>query len=481
MNPLLELDLGKIHPRQGDALESIATEILYGGAAGGGKSHLMRIAAVLWCLQIPGLQVYLFRRTFPDLWKNHMEGPSGFPAILSPLVSIKKASINLSDGAVAFPNRSKIFLCHCQYEKDVFKYQGAEIHVLMMDELTHFTSKQYRFLRGRVRLGGLQIPKEFSGIFPRILCGSNPGGEGHNWVKAAWVDLAPPMAITQMPPSEGGMLRQYIPARLDDNPTLLENDPNYESRLEGLGDAALVKAMRSGDWNIVSGGMFDDVWREGIHALDPFDIPSSWRIDRTFDWGSSKPFSVGFWAESDGTEAIMPDGTKKAWPRGTLFRIAEIYGWNGQPNEGCRKLAVEVARDIAAFQKVVPWGHRVVPGPADNSIFDAENGVCIADDMAKLGVRWERSDKSPGSRKTGWEAMRKRFKACIRKPGEPMEDPGLYVFNTCRHFIRTVPTLPRDEKKPDDVDTRAEDHIADEARYRCLAVRHSCTVQEFRL
>lgn len=464
-----DIDLGRIHPRQGDALESTATEILYGGAAGGGKSHLMRIAAIYWCILIPGLQVYIFRRTFPDLWKNHMEGPSGFPSLLAPLVTQKLVGIDNSNGIVKFPNGSKIFLCHCQYEKDVYKYQGAEIHVLMMDELTHFTAKQYRFLRGRVRIGGLVIPEAFRGLFPRILCCSNPGGIGHNWVKASWVDLAPPMAITQMEPVDGGMLRQYIPAKLEDNPTLTENDPNYESRLEGLGDPALVRAMRNGDWNIVSGGMFDDVWSEAVHSVAPFDIPSSWSIDRTFDWGSAKPFSVGFWAESDGTEATLADGTRKAWPRGTLFRIAEIYGWNGQPNEGCRKLAVEVAREIKAYCADVPWGRRVRPGPADNSVFDAENGVCIADDMARLGVSWTRSDKSPGSRKTGWEAMRRMFKACRKSP---QEEAGLYVFNTCRHFLRTVPVLPRDEKKPDDIDTNAEDHIADEARYRVLAVHN---------
>jgi hypothetical protein len=273
-----------------------------------------------------------------------------------------------------------------------------------------------------------------------------------------------------MPKSEGGMLRQFIPAKMEDNPTLMDSDPDYADRLDGLGDPALVRAMKTGDWNIVSGGMFDDVWKEAVHSVAPFDIPPSWVIDRSFDWGSSHPFSVGFWAESDGTEATLRDGAKKSWPRGTLFRIGEIYGWNGQPNEGCRKLAVEVARDIVAFQKDVPWGHRVQPGPADNSVFDAENGMCIADDMAKLGVRWERSDKSPGSRKTGWEALRKRLKAGLQ---HPMEDPGLFVFNNCRHFMRTVPTLPRDANKPDDVDTRAEDHTGDEVRYRCLALRKS--------
>lgn len=465
-----------LHPKQWTALRSTATEILYGGAAGGGKSHLFRVAAIYWAWKIPGLQVYLFRRELPDLRKNHMDGPTSFPVLLDPLVQAGLCTINYSDLYIKFRNGSKIHLCHCQHEKDMWGYQGAEIHLLIVEEITQFTAKIYRYLRSRVRLGAMVIPEEFANLFPRVLNGANPGGVGHNWVKSTWVDFAPPMEI-QKAIGDGGFLRQYIPAKLDDNPTLLK-DPAYEERLSGIGDPALVKAMRDGSWDIVAGGMLDDVYRSEVHELEHFDIPPSWRIDRAFDWGSSKPSSVGFWAESDGTEATLVDGTKKAWPRGTLFRIGEIYGWNGRPNEGSRKLAVEVAREILAYQKEVSWGARVRPGPADNSIFDAENGVCIADDMAKLGVRWERCDKSPGSRKTGWEALRRMLKACLQRP---MEEPGLFVFNTCRHFIRTVPTLPRDPNKTDDVDTHAEDHIADETRYRVLAVREVAFSQEFRL
>ncbi len=130
---------------------SEATEILYGGAAGGGKSHLLRVAAICWCLLIPGIQIYIFRRTFPDLFANHMEGPSSFPEMLAPLINEKKAKINLSGPTITI-GKSKIFLNHCQHENSVFQYQGAEMHVLMIDELTHFSEFIYRYLRGRVRL-----------------------------------------------------------------------------------------------------------------------------------------------------------------------------------------------------------------------------------------------------------------------------------------------------------------------------------------
>jgi hypothetical protein len=451
-----------LHYKQGLAYETIATEVCFGGGAGGGKSHLLRIASILWCFEIPGLQVYFFRRTFPDLWKNHMDGVSSFPALLAEWVKDGLAKINYSKNVIEFWNNAKIHLCHCQYEKDVFNYQGAEIHVLIIDELTHFTKKIYEFLRSRVRLGGLKIAAKLKGLFPRILCGTNPGGIGHNWVKADFVDFAPPLEMKRAKKEDGGMLRQFIPSLLEDNPTLMENDPDYSDRLEGLGNPALVKAMRTGDWNIVAGGMFDDVWDSSIHVIPPFTIPATWRLDRSFDWGSSKPYSVGFWAESDGSDIVLADGTKKSTQRGSLYLIAELYGWNGKPNEGTKELAVEVARKIKAFEQ--SYGRIFQAGVADTSIFNTDNGQCIADDMARIGIGWTRADKSPGSRINGWEIMRKRLKAAITGEGA-----GLYVFNTCRQFIRTVPVLPRDENKTDDVDSDAEDHIADAVRYRCSA------------
>ncbi|UBB18357.1 terminase large subunit domain-containing protein [Comamonas odontotermitis] len=466
-----------LQPKQTEAFLSQATEILYGGAAGGGKSHLMRVAAIAWCMDIPGLQVYLFRRLSDDLHKNHMEGPTSFPSLMAEWIDQGHVKVNWSKNFIEFWNGAKIHLCHCQYEKDVTKYQGAEIHVLLIDELTHFTDKIYRYLRGRCRLGGLKLPEKYKGLFPRINAGSNPGGVGHNWVKATFVDPAKPMEIVQQTKEEGGMLRQYIPAKLADNAALLENDPDYADRLEGLGNAALVKAMRDGDWNIVAGGMFDDVWIEAIHVLEPFDIPSTWRVDRSFDWGSSKPFSVGWWAESDGSPAMLRDGTERSFPRGTLFRIAEWYGWNGKPNEGLKQSDSATAQGILKREQEMRIEANVRPGPADNAIFDEVNGDSPAKIQERHKVRWERSDKSPGSRKRGWSVMRERLRASM---AERMEEPGLFVFSTCRQFIRTVPVLPRSETDPDDVDTKAEDHVGDETRYRVLAVKRTAKVEPFR-
>lgn len=236
--------------------------------------------------------------------------------------------------------------------------------------------------------------------------------------------------------------------------------------------------MRDGDWNIVAGGMFDDVWEEGRHVLVPFAIPKSWRIDRAFDWGSSKPFSVGWWAESDGTEAVMADGTKRTFPRGTLFRIAEWYGWNGRPNEGLKLSDAGIADGIVKHQTDLGIADRVRPGPADSSIFDETNGDSPAKIQERHKVRWEKADKSPGSRNRGWQLMRGRLMA---SKAPRMEEPGLFVFNTCRQFIRTFPVLPRSDKDPDDIDTDAEDHVADESRYRVLAVKRTVSVAPLRM
>lgn len=482
----MELDIN-LHPKQATVLTSESTEILYGGAAGGGKSHLMRVLAIIFCMMVPGIQVYIFRKKYGDLYKNHMEGPGSFPELLWPLIKTKFAKINTSDNYVKFWNGSKIHLCHLQHSKDLINYQGAEIHVLLMDELTHFTDAEYRFLRNRVRLGGLKIPDgdlvegiELRSRLPLILCGSNPGGVGHTWVKRTFVDYCEPHEVVRTRKEEGGMLRTYIPALLDDNPTLTENDPDYVNRLEGLGDPALVKAMKEGDWNIVSGGALDDVWSNRL-ILPRFKVPKQWRIDRSFDWGSSHPFSVGWWATSNGEEFPLirreySEGKlieyHESWslPPGSLVRLHEWYGTKKiGSNEGIKLSATEIAKgikDIETQLRSRGWINGPVrAGPADGQIFQQPQSdvASIADKMKKEGIRWTKADKSPGSRINGLELVRERMKQ--------QEGPGLFFMSHCRGAISTLPVLPRDELNPEDVNTKAEDHIYDDVRYRVLAAK----------
>lgn len=466
----LELDLS-LQYMQSRAFNTRATEVLYGGAAGGGKSHLIRVATIAWACEIGGLQVYLFRRLSDDLYKNHMTGPGSYTDLLAPLEEAKMAKWNGSKNFWDFWNGSRIWLCHCQYEKDVTKYQGAEIGVLCLDEGTHFTAPMYRYLRGRVRMGSVKMPPKYKGLFPRILIATNPGGVGHSFFKKEFIDLAPPMETTKMPKKEGGMLRQFIPAKLTDNPILLENDPDYADRLESLGDPALVRAMLEGDWNIVAGGALDDVWDQKI-VLPRFPIPKGWKIDRAFDWGSTHPFSVGWWAVSNGEEITIGEDTL-CLPKGSLVNFHEWYGAKDlHENAGLRIGPVEIAEGILEREyglKKAGWvatDAMFKAGPADNQIFNVNDteSDSIGDKMKKTGVEWVLSDKKAGSRINGLQLLRER----MRNVKDGRGTPGIYFMEHCRAAITTLPVLPRDKTNPEDVDTNSIDHAYDQIRYRVL-------------
>lgn len=435
------------------ALNTDANEVLYGGAAFGGKSHLLRAASIIWGTAIPGLQIYLFRRQHPDLEKNHMEGPHGYRSLLAPWTACGLAEI--VDGEVRLPGGSKVYLCHCKDEKDRFNYQGAEIHVLLVDELTHFTEAIYRFLRGRVRAVGLAAS---TGVYrqkmPRILCGSNPGNVGHAWVKAAFIDGIQPMAIRQMPDDEGGMLRQYIPARLDDNPIGQREDPTYRARLRGLGSEALVRAMEDGDWSVIEGAFFD-CWSSLRHVLRPVDLPEHWLRFTAFDWGSAEPFSVGWYAVAS-ERWTHPDG--QTVTRGALVRYREWYG-SKSPNVGLKMKNEDIAKGILEREAK---GETIAYRRADPAIFSQHGGPSIAEQMANAGVVQARADNTRVSQKgaiSGWSQVRDRL------IGDGDGNPMLFVFSTGVNLIRTLPALQHHDARPEDVADGMEDHAPDELRY----------------
>lgn len=468
-----------LHAKQAIAFDTPATEVLYGGAAGGGKSHLMRSAAISWAMSIPGLQIYLFRRVYRDLIKNHLEGPKGFRSMLAGLV--QAGHCRIVEEEIQFANGSKIYLCHCQHEKDVYKYQGAEIHVLLIDELTHWLEGMYRFLRNRVRMVGLKdrLPPEYKDRFPRILCSANPGNVGHLWVKETFVNQGP-LAIVEQPDEEGGMLRQYIPARLDDNPSLTVDDPGYEKRLGGLGSAALVKAMKDGDWDVVEGAFFDE-WSNKRHVVKPFAVPNDWTRFIAVDWGSSHPFSVGWYAVV-GDDFNIP-GTNYHMPRGSLLRYREWYGiatdkvtGKAKANVGVKLTAKQLAlgikaRSIPDTSEGIKYAYVVL----DPSMFAQDGGPSKAETMMKAGIRNLRpgdNKRTPkGGAEGGWDQMRARLRGegwTEDGPG-PEWTPAFFVFESCTHFVRTVPVLQHDPDRPEDVDTDGEDHAGDEGRYACMS------------
>ena len=465
-----DIALDPLHPRQMAAFTSDATEILYGGAAGGGKSHLMRIKAIFFALNVERLSIYLFRRIHDDLWKNHMEGVNGFIALLAPLVQSGDVKITSQPPKITFTKTgSTINLCHCQYEADVVKYQGAEIGVLLIDELTHFTENQYRYLRGRCRVpkklrGNWEAFKKFHVCdqFPQILCGANPGGPGHNWVKSMFIDPKPTEEIWRTPPEEGGMLRQFIPAQLSDNPSL--NQEEYAKRLMGLGQKWLVDAMLKGDWNITAGGAVDDLWRESVHVMKRFKIPETWYIVKSYDDGNSRPWAVGWFAVSDGTDYTLPNGEKRSTLPGDAFLIHELYGSTGKPNEGDKSSIRERAERIKDAEKTL--GISCHESIADSAIFASTSASSntVARQFEEYGVFFDPCNKAPGTRHQMLTLLRERLSGSIERDA----DPGIFVFDHCRNFIRTVPVLQRSQRDPDDVDTTQEDHLYDLTGYFLL-------------
>jgi hypothetical protein len=450
----------KLHTKQGDAYLSPATEILYGGAAGGGKSYLMRTTAISWAYEIPNLQIYLFRRNFPDLEKNHLYGPTGLLALLAPYINLGLVSYNASKHFFKFNfNGAMIHLCHLDNPKALLQYQGAEMGALLIDELTQLTNMEYRYLRARVRLGSLaeKIPATWQGRFPRILCSANPGGIGHQWVKQDFIDNAQPMEIRQMLPKDGGMKRQYIPARLTDNPTM---EASYADKLEGLGSPEMVRAWLDGDWDIVAGAAFEKLSRL-THLVRPFKLPSHWTKFMVMDWGTAKPFSVGWYAVVEGGTVIKGhDGDPdKYLPDGALVRYREYYGWNGNPDEGCRKESYEVAREVLRIEREADekMDYRI----GDSAMWAQTDGPSPQERMyietgGKFLMRQSEKDRA-----MNYQEVRARI------AGQD-KNPMLFVTSTCSQWWRTVPTLQLDELNPEKgPDSKMEDHCYDETGYAC--------------
>lgn len=313
---------------------------------------------------------------------------------------------------------------------------------------------------------------------PLEVCSTtNPYGPGHNWVKRDFIDVAPYGVETEK------TVEIYNPRTKQDEKvtrtqitifgTFKENpylSPTYIAGLYEETDENIIKAWIEGDWDIVAGGALDDKWRRNIHVVPRFKVPDDWYVDRSFDWGSSHPFAVTWFAESNGEEVVMEDGTTRSWPRGTLVMIAEWYGTKAVgTNVGLKLSAKDVAKGIKrreADMMAEGWISSLpAPGPADNQIHNVteRDTDTIAKKMSDEGIRWEASDKAKGTRKQGLQLIRDRLEATLRGEGA-----GLVFMANCAASISTIPVLPRDEDDPDDIDTDAEDHLYDAVRYRVL-------------
>ena len=439
-------------------LECPVFECLYEGTRGPGKTDALLMDFARGVDQGFGVEWkgIIFRHTYPDLQdvvdKSHKWFNQIFP----------KATFNQAKYYWQWPTGEKLFFRPFESDNDYRKYHGHAYPWLGWEELTQWpTDGPYRSMFSTVRSTKKGMPM-------RVRATTNPYGVGHNWVKARW----------KLPIKHGKMIgpiikhpedpdRVAIHGSLFENKLLLHADPHYVSKLKAAArNAAELRAWLHGDWTIVAGGMFDDLWSTQVHVLPNFwfrNVPSGWDIGRSYDHGSSKPFSVGYWAVSNG-EPITVTGRKVGVVAGDMIRVAEWYGCTGKPNEGLRLLSHQIAQGMV--EREADWGKlSFPPGPADGSIFDDNEGTSINNAFKERGIRWMPADKSKGSRVHGWEAMRQALKNALPGPEGMREFPGLFVCERCTDFIRTIPVLPREAKNMDDVDTDAEDHIGDETRY----------------
>ena len=429
---------------------SSADEVLYGGAAGGGKSRAIVMEAIIDALEHPNIESYLFRRSYPEL-----EATLISEAIRCTPREIYKYSKTNHD--MTFKNGSTLHFRFCRNLEDAYKYQGCEMHRLYIDELTHFTSETYEYLKTRLR-----APKRVN-VKPKIRLTSNPGGVGHGWVKAMFIDTAPPFVITRnevyskILNKTSCITRQYIPAYATDNPHLSDD---YIIELENKSEA-LKKALLYGDWNVFDGQVFTEFTNNSehyedrlyTHVISPFEIPDDWQRFRTLDWGYTRPFSVGYFAKDH---------------EGRLYRYAEIYGSpkdvhtgvTTKANTGLRLSPFEVASLIRKYEDKYEKNRHII-GIADPSIFDESRGSdgCIASIMERQGIYFVGGDNERIAGK-----MQLHHRLSFDERGIPM----LYVFSNCKDFIRTIPTLIYDLNRVEDINSDCEDHIYDETRYMCM-------------
>ncbi len=431
-------------PRQAVFMARPEYEALYGGAAGGGKSDALVIEA-LRQVHIPHYKALILRKTYPQLRelidKTLRYYPRAFPA----------ARYNASCHTWTFPGGAKVIFGSMNRQEDRIQYQGQAYDFIAFDELTHFTWEEYSYLFSRNRPNG-------PGTRVYIRATANPGGVGHGWVKERFITAAPPMTpivqtVTWREPDGREQTREqrriFVPSSVWDNPALLRNDPLYVQRLASMPEAE-SRALLYGDWDTFSGQVFTE-WRNDpahyadrlhTHVIDPFPIPAHWRIWCGMDWGYARPFAV-YWAAVDEERR--------------MYLIREYYGCTGVPNQGVRMEPAEAAREIRRIEGEDPnLRGRDIHRVGDPAIWGSQSGESIGALMERERVYFERGDNARLDGK-----MQLHHRLTFGGDGTPM----LYVFHTCRHFIRTVPALVYDQRDVEDVDTAGEDHAYDACRY----------------
>lgn len=399
-------------------------------------------------VSIPHYRGLILRKTYPQL----SELIDRSYEIYKP--SHPEARYNESKHVWTFPSGAKIYFGSMQHTKDRTNYQGKRYDYIDFDELTQFTYDEYSYLFSRNRPNG-------AGTRCYIRGQANPGGIGHGWVKDRFISAGTPGkpiyedVKIRYPDGHEEIKRRsriFIPSTVFDNQKLLDNDPDYISRLAMLPETER-NALMYGDWDMFSGQVFTE-WRNdsdryadriNTHVINPHKIESHWKIYRSFDFGYAKPFSVGWYAvDSDGY----------------MVRIRALYGCTDKPNTGIKWEPAKIAEGIRKVEAEDEnlKGRRII-GVADPSIYDESRGESVASIMEKAQVYFSPADNTRIAGK-----MQIHHRLAFDDNGRPL----FQVFNNDKHFIRTIPSLIYDDVHVEDIDTKQEDHIYDEFRYICM-------------
>ena len=408
--------------RQREFFLSRARHTAYGGARGGGKSWAMRRKFILLALRYHGLNLLLLRRTLPELRENH-------------LIPMQRelygfAVYNSAERVFRFPNGSRIKLGYCDTMQDVYQYQGQEYAVIGLEEATHFTEEQMRFLTTCNRT----TRKDFS---PRMYYTCNPGNVGHAWVKRLFIDRL--YAENENPNDY-----LFIPARIYDNKVLLDADPNYIRQLEALPEE-LRRAHLDGDWDVHAGQYFREFSRDR-HVIEPFEIPSWWRRFRSMDWGYNDPCCV-LWHAVDGENRV--------------YTYRELYVRETRAGE-VASMVLELSRGESISYTVASpdmWQKRgaVLSGAGG---FEGET---LAELFTSSGLSLTPADNS---RVPGWNRVRD-FLAVA-----PDGRPNWLCFSDCRNLIRQLPALQFDQHNREDA-ADGDDHAPEALRYALMSRPHA--------
>ena len=450
-DPLEPRPLYRLYPRQQEAMALLGfsldpderrepvEEMLYGGQAGGGKSLLARALAITVMTVWPQSETAIFRRTYPELEDSH---------IRPILRETAGTSFTYHEGKreLRAPNGSLCLFRYADDEKDLRHYLSAEWACLIVDEATAFPGDWLEFLRARVR-------STRADWRPIILYTTNPGGVGHVYLKTQFVDPHPARTVWTAADEDGGLRRVFLPAALKDNPALgLE----YRRRLLGIKDETIRRALMEGDWNI-GGNFFFAEWRPTKHVIPDFPIPDHWRTRAIgVDFGFGAPWSCHFYVRD---EDLWRAERETRW-----FVYRELYGAGVRDEEQARLIKEAIEADLGLTTK----GGRRPKGrlPTYHLFCDPAmwsknpNGLSVAEVyrfvLADHGVAPQKADND---RISGWQRVRDYL-------AEQADGwPALVYFASCTEAIRTLPALPRDRRNPEDADSDADDHAADELRY----------------